>query len=366
MPPLQPEREWRERTNSATIVNRCTEFDRRKTTESRAIKGLWAYGRRIAFTMAEILLSLTIIGVVAAITLPSLTGNINERTWDTQRKALHARLAQAIALMPALNGYGSYIEATSSASAVDTVAETFVTSGLAKVLKINNICDFEHLTDCGITKTINPLTGHGAIDTPTKWSELNSYTINPLTYDNTQVIKPLKDTRAAGMETANGESISILYNPECQFYMNERSSIENYNLSSKICLNLIYDLNGQKGPNTVGKDIGFITVFYPTDSVIAAPLPTNTLSSSGTDQKSAIALCKKQNNESRLPTIDELGSLYLNQKLVYGSLYTTQTDYWSATKTGTNKGWYMGFTSGNYWTYSNSVTRNCKVQCIKR
>lgn len=31
-----------------------------------------------AFTMAEILLSLTIIGVVAAITLPSLTGNINE------------------------------------------------------------------------------------------------------------------------------------------------------------------------------------------------------------------------------------------------------------------------------------------------
>ena len=29
-----------------------------------------------AFTMAEILLSLTIIGVVAALTLPSLTGNV--------------------------------------------------------------------------------------------------------------------------------------------------------------------------------------------------------------------------------------------------------------------------------------------------
>ena len=44
-------------------------------------------GQKCAFTMAEILLSLTIIGVVAAITLPSLTGNINERTWNTQRKA---------------------------------------------------------------------------------------------------------------------------------------------------------------------------------------------------------------------------------------------------------------------------------------
>ncbi len=69
----------------------------------------------LAFTMAEILLSLTIIGVVAAITLPSLTGNINERTWNTQRKALYARFSQAIALMPALNGFGTLIEETDSA-----------------------------------------------------------------------------------------------------------------------------------------------------------------------------------------------------------------------------------------------------------
>ena len=58
----------------------------------------------VGFTMAEILLSLTIIGVVAAITLPSLTGNINERTWNTQRKALYARFSQAMSLMPSLNG----------------------------------------------------------------------------------------------------------------------------------------------------------------------------------------------------------------------------------------------------------------------
>ena len=63
-----------------------------------------------AFTMAEILLSLTIIGVVAAITLPSLTGNINERTWNTQRKALYARFSQAMALMPSLNGYGTNLK----------------------------------------------------------------------------------------------------------------------------------------------------------------------------------------------------------------------------------------------------------------
>ena len=60
--------------------------------------------KKCAFTMAEILLSLTIIGVVAAITLPSLTGNINERTWKQARKALYARFRRAIARVPGVNG----------------------------------------------------------------------------------------------------------------------------------------------------------------------------------------------------------------------------------------------------------------------
>ena len=131
--------------------------------------------KNAAFTMAEILLSLTIIGVVAAITLPSLTGNINERTWNTQRKALYARFSQAIALMPALNGYGTLRESTDSAGSTsieDTAAETFITSGLAKVLKINNICDSEHIEDCGITSKLTTLNG-SIISTPTKMSELN-------------------------------------------------------------------------------------------------------------------------------------------------------------------------------------------------
>ena len=82
-----------------------------------------------AFTMAEILLSLTIIGVVAAITLPSLTGNINERTWNTQRKALYARFSQAMALMPSLNGYGTLAADESGSITEDNIAETFITAG---------------------------------------------------------------------------------------------------------------------------------------------------------------------------------------------------------------------------------------------
>ena len=51
--------------------------------------------------------------------------------------------------------------------AIDTAAETFITAGLAKVLKINNICDNEHLEDCGIPKKITTFTGSVLDPVPT-------------------------------------------------------------------------------------------------------------------------------------------------------------------------------------------------------
>ena len=121
--------------------------------------------------MAEFLLSLTIIGVVAAITLPSLTGNINERTWNTQRKTLYARMSQAVALMPALNGYGVTDDAGSTEN---QAAETFITNGLSKVLKVNNICDSEHLNDSGINEKVIGINGSITFEAfPQKLSELN-------------------------------------------------------------------------------------------------------------------------------------------------------------------------------------------------
>ena len=170
------------------------------------------------FTMAEILLSLTIIGVVAAITLPSLTGNINERTWQTQGKALFSRMSQAIALMPSLNGYGTLTAGTTSTSAIDTAAETFITNGLAKVLKINNICDNEHLQDCGIPDSY-VAQGGSKRDFPTTLSELNSKIVgsNGLAMD----------VKAAAFETANGESIAVFYNPQCRLIQVLRTIMHN-------------------------------------------------------------------------------------------------------------------------------------------
>ena len=253
---------------------------------------------RAAFTMAEILLSLTIIGVVAAITLPSLTGNINERTWNKQRKALYARFSQAIALMPALNGYSD--------------SGTFVTAGLSKVLKMNNICDSEHLADCGIPDVLNPLKQNGLPD----GSEGGGGVLLQWLFGAPAYAMRVEHSTSnlTAFETVNGESIVVTYNPSCVGLMDEKS----YGASYKICANFIYDLNGNKGPNTFGKDIGFITALYPTDSVVVAPLPSSTSdagNSTYTRQEGA-RLCTTQNSESRLPNIEELSAMYYNNSFV--------------------------------------------------
>lgn len=271
--------------------------------------------KRIAFTMAEILLSLTIIGVVAAITLPSLTGNINERTWNTQRKALHSRLSQAVALMPSIKGYGvlsSNAESIANGANVNfafssnDAAETFLSAGLAKVFKLNNICDNSHLSDCGLPDNFVAMNGSKIPLSSLKMlSSLNSVFSTNYCYNS-----PI-DTDAAAFETANGESVLLHYNPICSFahVMEYRAAV------SPMCLNMIYDLNGKKGPNTVGKDVGVITVFYSNDSVVVSPIPAkNDLSGSYTADSAASA-CTALGEDYRVPNIEELTSLYISEKL---------------------------------------------------
>ncbi len=302
--------------------------------------------RRVAFTMAEILLSLTIIGVVAAITLPSLMGNINERTWNTQRKALHARMSQAIAMMPQLNGYGtlregSGTEGTASYDAgEDTAAEAFITQGLSKVLKINNICD--KFSDCGIVTSINNM-ANSTITFPITMKDLNSYMVSmsragwnatpPSSYSQI-------NTNAVAFETQNGESVVVYYNPYCINALETVTdgSVGFTSMQPFVCANFIYDLNGNKGPNTVGKDIGVITAFNASDPVVVAPMPFNNAVNATSATASSVCTTETGSDEYRIPTYLETTSLAINKSLFNtssGNLYT-QTKaipYWSTSKT---------------------------------
>ncbi|MCM1010028.1 MAG: hypothetical protein NC390_03995 [Fusobacterium sp.] len=309
--------------------------------------------------MAEILLSLTIIGVVAAITLPSLTGNINERTWNTQRKALFARMSQAIALMPAVNGYGTLVEGDSN-----NVAETFITAGLSKVIKINNICNADSITDCGISSKMTTLRG-STISTPLTMGALNSYMIGSHSTgtDNMNLI----DTKVAAFETQNGESILTFYNPYCIGSLKELPlrGDGGYYIAKKVCANFIYDLNGSKGPNTVGKDIGAMTLIYPSDPTIVAPIPLVSDLPQTYKYNDAIKACHNFDSESRVPNIDELFAIFANKEL-YG---LANALYWSSTVVDKDRAWFT-YNDGSKFMGQiddkDKAYNSLNVRCVKR
>ncbi len=325
---------------------------------------LFNKNKLFAFTLAEVLITLTVIGIVAAIVIPSLATNVNDKAFNTQRKALYSRFSNAIPLLPQLNGYGKLTGALSSGSdpqevTTDTATESFIIDGLTTVMKIKNVCYNDNLADCGFPETFTTLDGAKTID-------LN--TISTLSGLNDKFKKgsgssyEQLDTKAAAFETVNGESIIAYYNPNCQTNLFEKT---NHFSQPKMCANFIYDLNGTKAPNTVGKDIGFISVLYALDPVVVAPMPFAKDAGAG-KQTQASALCKAQDSDARVPDIDELSSVFYNINLL-GTFDVAQRNYWSSSviKSGnTGTAWSQGLKTGTL--FPSSKTGDGNVRCVRR
>lgn len=310
------------------------------------------------FTLAEILITLTVIGIVAALTIPALLANVEEKVYVTQKKALHARLTQAIAQFDKLSGYGSADDDSNS-------AEAFVLA-LAKVYKMNSVCGYDKITSCNFPSTVIPMNGSGlesAYDSGAtatfniingtqgvKLSTLNAdFPTSP-----TDTIKNYVDLPPAAFTTPNGESVLVYYNRKCSSNLGKTGPIQNY-----VCANFIYDLNGKKAPNQAGKDIGFITVFSNRNATIAGPIPysddiTASYSTDGTadptdnataNYNNAVLACQVNDSESRLPNIDELSSTYINKKFLGRDFEGEGRTYWSGTALDADYAWSQAFTA---------------------
>ena len=299
------------------------------------------------FTLAEILITLAIIGVVAAITLPSLLVNVNEKAWDAQRKALHARMAQAIGQMNTLGGYGTFETDEEGTATEDTAAESFILDALSKVYKINNVCGVDKLSACGVPSKIATLGAKSEINFPTKMSELNEKLLNGLHTEGEE--GDVADTKAAAFETVNGESVAVFYNPLCS-----SDTMVNHYAQNKMCVNFIYDLNGAEGPNEVGKDVGFMTAFNNKNPVVVAPVAYSMdyetqvpQYSDKTETMDASAVCENMAEDLRLPDKDELASLFINAPLI--NLSESPRFYWSGSVVSLGTGglaWAVFFPDG--------------------
>ncbi|MBQ8168242.1 type II secretion system protein [bacterium] len=101
--------------------------------------------RRAAFTLAEVLITLAIIGVVAAMTIPTLIGNYQKREYVTRLQKAHSMLDKGFRLMLAQEGVerfgdtkfaSDYIKANGDYAAIEKAMQ----DNFSKYFKLGEAC----------------------------------------------------------------------------------------------------------------------------------------------------------------------------------------------------------------------------------
>ena len=112
--------------------------------------------RRAAFTLAEVLITLGIIGVVAALTMPALIANYQKQVTVTSLKKSYSQLAQAVKLSEIENGEIEYWDLTLDS---DVFMEKYIVPFLKSIGKtsagdLNTLLNYKYLNGQTITEYI--------------------------------------------------------------------------------------------------------------------------------------------------------------------------------------------------------------------
>ena len=176
------------------------------------------------FTLAEILITLTVIGVVAALTIPTLLQNTNQAELKAGLKREFADLQQATISIKNDNG-GSLVNAF--------LGDALGTESLKNAFKAK----LSYIKECSGS---NSFGGSGLGGSAEEcWHAANTwYQLNGLKRNGTD---------QPSLILNNGTLINfIIQKSDCT-----SSSTGNY----KRCGNIVFDVNGFKAPNTIGKDV---------------------------------------------------------------------------------------------------------------
>lgn len=181
-------------------------------------RALSDFTRRLAFTLAEVLIVLGIVGIVAEMTVPVIVNNVNEATYNAGVKKAYSTLSQALLRIQAdQGGLVNIGNGTSSANraALRTEFEPYIVF-LKK-------------------------------DTPN-----NLFTPLNYTMYKTNVFSgfPWAETDQTAAITADGMYIYFNNLTNC----NNRGTLQ-------ACANIQIDINGPKGPNQYGVDMHSFSIY---------------------------------------------------------------------------------------------------------
>ena len=200
--------------------------------------------KKFAFTLAEVLITLGVIGVVAALTMPTLLKNIAERSNSEAQANLAQKITKSMDLMRADGG----LERTYNST--DEFVDEF-----SKYIKISTRCDADHIADCWPTKTVTTSDGKTFDVSKAKTGKnLN-----------------LKDNKSnnVGIILADGATLILTYNPNAGIIGDGdtvtpsfadlpigfgRTKKFAYTTSVTSSIDFVMDVNGFKGPNSEARN----------------------------------------------------------------------------------------------------------------
>ena len=196
--------------------------------------------RKEAFTLAEVLITLGVIGIVAAMTLPVLNQAVNKKVRAEQIRTVKYKFTKATEKMASLGLIGPY-DSTAS-----FVAE------LQKHLKIAKVCPSSKLRECWPYDTITLLDG-------------KEYEVTKL---QTGKQFQMKDSETAdysspniGIITGDGTPMILSYNTKCEaldpvktygWTTEDNKPVSN---ATSNCVAAVFEINGSKKPNKQNEDV---------------------------------------------------------------------------------------------------------------
>lgn len=164
--------------------------------------------KRNGFTLAEVLITLVIVGVVASLTIPTTINNVQKTQAVARLKKAYSTLVQAVNRSTIDNGHMTIWEMGSSGDG--QAADDFNKKYLTPYLSVMRNCGTSTSGNCNFS-----------------FSYLNSTTMQPLN------------------------------SSWARFYLADGTFVATYaqNSGSTVRLQICVDINGQKQPNKMGKDI---------------------------------------------------------------------------------------------------------------
>lgn len=333
--------------------------------------------RKAGFTLAEVLITLGIIGIVAAMTLPTLNQAINKKVRAEQVRTVKYKFTKATEKMNSLGLIGPYDS-----------TDAFVDE-LQKHLKIMKRCDASHLRECWPYDEVD--LGNGKT-----WQISKTKTGKNLKMEDGASSD--YSSNNVGIVTADGVPMILSYNKKCEAldpvkqYTWSTSDGKPESNATAGCVAAIFEINGGAKPNKYREDViafnsnglGNSCAIEIGSLCLTAPFsPTPMTKADCENQKDVLgikncrlnsadywagAVKKCKDDGMRLPTKSELYQvaklIYPNQKIslinwTYNLNYTTGTapalgfpelefSLWSS--------YERDFITADIWIFNNSDT----------